>query len=96
MEGTLDKRTYLAEPCQPPSCLLPAHQENTPSQTHTQTLCGLLLQSHKVTECQYKRTQSSDKWDLACSINSAAKSLLLSIAEPYLSAVGLGSATKAC
>lgn len=47
----------------------PAHQGNT----HTRTHSGLLLCSHKVTECRYKCTQPSNKWDLACSINSAAK-----------------------
>lgn len=56
--------------------------------TYTQTDVSF-LQSHKVTVCRYKLTEPSDKWDLACSINTAAKSQLLSVSEPYLSAVGL-------
>lgn len=68
----------------------PAHQGNTHTHNHTYkyTHRGLLLHSHKVTECQYKCAPPSNKWDLACSINSAAKSLLLSITELYLTAEG--------
>lgn len=77
-EGSLDQHTYLAEPCHPPTCL-PAR--NTHTHTHAEVS---FLRRHKVTECRYKRAQPSNKWDLACSINSAAKSLLLSVAKPYL------------
>lgn len=84
---------HLSSSAMPSTHLPTCRPGNT--RTHTHTHCGLLLRSHKVTECRYKRAQPSDKWDLACSINSAAKSLLLSIAEPYLSAVDLSYATKA-
>lgn len=61
--------------------------------THTIIPRSPFLRSHKVTECRYKSSQPSDKWDLACSINGTAKSLLLSVAESYLSAASLSYAT---